>query len=173
MALIRGYIAASVDGYIASDSGDVDWLEPFNAVDYGYERFIGEIRTVVLGRKTYDQCLELSTSWVYPGKRALVVTSRPIEDPPSGVAPWTDGIPKLVQHLRALEDGDVWIVGGAQLQTALFELDALDRLELFIIPVLLGSGVALFPAMTKSKTLSLVACEAFDMGVVRVDYRLR
>ena len=70
-------------------------------------------------------------------------------------------------------DGDVWIVGGAQLQTALFELDALDRLELFIIPVLLGSGVGLFPAMTKSKTLSLVACEAFDMGVVRVDYRLR
>lgn len=172
MASIRGYIAASVDGFIADDDGGVDWLESFNVVDCGYERFINDIRTVVMGRKTYDQSLELSPNWAYPGKRALVVTSRPIERLPSGVAPWTDGIINLVQHLRDLDDGDVWVVGGSQLQSALFELDAMERLELFIIPVLLGGGIPLFLAAAKFKALSLEASEQFDMGVVRLDYRL-
>ena len=62
-------MATRVDGYIADSQDDVDWLEPFNAVDYGYERFIKEIRTVVLGRKTYEQTRGFGTAWVSTGKR--------------------------------------------------------------------------------------------------------
>jgi hypothetical protein len=40
MGSIRRYVAASVDGYIADTEGDVGWLQPFEAVEYGYERLI-------------------------------------------------------------------------------------------------------------------------------------
>ena len=165
-------MAASVDGYIADADGGVGWLDPFNAVDFGYERFISGIRTIVMGRKTYDQVRAFGPDWVYAGKRALIVTSMPIVDPPPDATPWTDGIDALVRHLRALDDGDVWVVGGSQLQSALFDSDAIDRLELFVIPVLLGNGVPLFSPLERFKALSLAASEPFDMGVVRLDYRI-
>jgi len=172
MASIRGYMAASVDGYIADAAGGVDWLEPFNAVDVGYARFIAGIGTVVMGRTTYDQCIGFGAEWVYAGKRGLVVTSRALSDPPADVAAWRDGIGALVQELRAIDDGDVWIVGGAMLQSAFIEQGALDRLELFVMPLLLGSGVPLFRSMAQSQALSLDAVEQFDMDIARLDYRM-
>lgn len=173
MASIRGYMAASLDGYIADRDGGVAWLDPFNAVDCGFERFFGEIRTVVMGRATYDQTRGFSADWVYAGKRGIVVTSKPLLDPPTDVVPWTSGIADLIQHLRGLNDGDVWIVGGSQLQCALLEHDALDRLELFLIPVLLGGGVPLFRPGARTAAWQLDAVESFDLGLVRLDYNLR
>lgn len=164
-------MAASVDGYIADKDGGVGWLDPFNAVDFGYQQFFSEIGTVVMGRKTYDQAREFGPEWVYAGKRAIVVTSKPIENSPPDITSWANSIADLVRHLRQLDDGDVWIVGGSQLQSALFDLDAIDQLELFLIPVLLGNGVPLFCETGRFQTLSLSANERFDMGVVRLDYR--
>ena len=117
-----------MDGCIANKEGGVGWPEPFEAVDYGYKRFISGIRTVVMGRKTCDQARGLGPDWVYAGKHGMVVASSPLADSPPDVAPWTDGIADLVRHLRKLDDGDVWIVGGSRLQPALLNLGAFDRL---------------------------------------------
>jgi len=40
VAQIRGYIAASVDGFIADADHGVGWLDDFDGADFGYERFI-------------------------------------------------------------------------------------------------------------------------------------
>ncbi len=171
MALIRGYMAAIIDGYIANSEGAVSWLDPFNAVDCIYTQFTRTIRTVVLGRKTYEQICGFSSDWVYRGKRAVVVTSNTLTDPPPDVAAWTHGIADLIQYLRTLDDGDVWIIGGSQLQSAMLKLGAIDRLELFVIPVLLGTGIPLFPSNEQLTTLSLHAVDQFDRGIVKLDFR--
>ena len=49
------YIAASVDGYIAPADGAIEWLAPYETLDYGYDDFIADIDTVVMGRLTYQQ----------------------------------------------------------------------------------------------------------------------
>ncbi len=172
MTVIRGYMAASADGYIADRDGGVGWLDPFNGLDYGYTAFIAQIRTVVMGRATYDQARGFGPDWVYAGKRGIVVTSSSLHDAPADVTAWHDDLPGLAAHLRALDDGDVWIVGGSQLQSALIEIGALDRLELFYMPVLLGNGVPLFRAGKDIRALQLEAAEPFENGVVRLDYRL-
>lgn len=64
-------MATRVDGYIADSQDGVDWLEPFNAVDYGYERFIKEIRIVVLGRKTMNKREVLEQPGCLPENAAL------------------------------------------------------------------------------------------------------
>lgn len=56
------YIASSLDGYIATLDGEVDWL--FTDRGYGYEDFFARINTVLMGRKTYSQVLEFGE---YPG----------------------------------------------------------------------------------------------------------
>ncbi|MCS0501449.1 dihydrofolate reductase family protein [Ancylobacter mangrovi] len=172
---IQGYMAASLDGYIADRDGGIGWLAPFDEVDAGYAGFIAGIDTVVMGRTTYDQVLlmgrESGAGWFYEGKRALILTSRPLGDAPAGVSAWTDDVPRLIAHLRARE-GNSWIVGGAALQAAFIEAGALDRLDLFIIPVLLGDGVPLFPKSDRPpRSLALESSAALGKGMVHLAYR--
>lgn len=170
MARIRGYMAASLDGFIADRDGGVDWLEPYNSPDFGYEAFVEDITTIVMERKSYEQVRAFGPDWTYKGKRCLVVTSREIDDLPDDITCWTKGITELVDHLRGLKGGDVWCLGGAQLQSNLIALNALDSLELFIIPVLLGQGVAMFTDSDHVKTVNMQTLQPFDNGVVRLRY---
>ena len=173
MATIRGYIAASLDGYIATADGGVDWLEKYGDVGGGelsYGRFIAGIRTVVMGRATYDAIAGFDVDWPYGGQRAIVVTSRPIDRPVGPVESWSDGVDALVDYLRALDDGDVWIVGGGKLQQAIIERGALDSLALFIVPELLGGGLPLFPPNGFARPVRLVSSETLKAGFVRMLY---
>jgi len=173
MAVIRGYIAASLDGCVADANDGLDWLAPYARVDGGYRDFINQVGTVVMGRRTHDQIPSLGIGWPYAGKRALVVTSGRGASVHAGARFWTDGLPALVEHLRDMDDGDVWVAGGAMLLAAMIEAGALDRLELLVAPLLLGRGPRLFPAATgRLKGMTLNRAEALDRGMVRLDYGL-
>lgn len=71
------YIATSVEGYIATPDGGVDWLAAIytGAEDYGYDRFCAGIDALVMGRKTDEQILTFG-DWPYPGKPAYVRSQR-------------------------------------------------------------------------------------------------
>jgi len=168
MARIHLYVAASLDGYIATPDGGVAWLEPFNGHDYGYKDFLAGIDTVVFGRATYDQCLTFGT-WPYPGKRSIVLSSRELGEAPDGVERWTGTVPDLVKELRGTER-DVWIIGGALTQRAFLDLEAVDRMELFVMPVLLGDGVPLWPKTTMRETVILEDATRMEGDVVRLTY---
>lgn len=114
MARILGYIAASLDGFIAAPDDNLDWLFKYDGMDLGehdYRAFLKRIRTVVMGRGTYDFLANDPAPWAYDEQRAIVVTSRPIPDP-KGVLETRDDVDSLIAELRRLEDGDVWMLGG-------------------------------------------------------------
>ena len=171
MAVIRGYIAASLDGYIADREGGIDWLKPYEALDLGYGDFIDSVSVTVMGRSTYEQILSLGGGWPYERQHTIVVTSRRLKGAPPHITAWNRGIPALAGHLRALKSGDVWIVGGAMLQSALADLGALDRLELFVMPVLLGKGLPLFRRLVHQRHVTLVSAQRLAGGVAKLDYR--
>lgn len=77
--MIRGYMAMSADGYIADAGGGVGWLEPFEDVDYGYDAFLGEIETVVMGRRTYEQIEGFGLGWPYGHREGIVLSSGGLE----------------------------------------------------------------------------------------------
>ncbi len=167
-------MAMSLDGYIADVNGGYGFLNRYDGVDYGFDGFIGEIGTCVFGRATWDQAVAVPDGLsFFKGKRFVVVTSRPLAGAPAEVEVWNRGVgPELVAHLRALTDGDVWIVGGGKLQAAFFEMDAIDRMEACVIPVLLGDGIPMFPkAAPQERWLELAHVRRFDKGGVILDYR--
>lgn len=168
---IVGYIAASLDSYIATPDGGIGWLDPFNEVDAGYPEFIAGIGTVVLGRRTYDQVLGFPGAWSYAGKRSIVVTSRPLgDDAPAGAEAWHAGVPALVEHLRGQEGEPAWVIGGAAIQTEFIERGAFDHLDLFVIPVLLGDGIPLFPKSALRRGVTLASTASLGKGMVRLSY---
>ena len=148
MARIVGYIAASLDGFIADPQESLDWLDQAAAAaesgEHDYANFIKHIRTVVMGRTTYDWLIRAGVAWPYNEQRSIVVTSRPIDNPPAAVET-RDDIEALVAALRALDDGDVWMAGGGRLQMAFMERGALDEIEIYIASAIIGGGYPLFP----------------------------
>lgn len=174
MATIRGYMGVSVDGYIASSDGSLDWLRKYDGVDFGahaYDRFIRDIRTVVMGRDTYEVVRGFGEGWHYGDQRAIVVTSRPLADPIGPLEVWSHGVAPLVERLRARDDGDVWIIGGGKLQQAFIAAGAFDRLELFIVPEIVGGGLPTFPPNGFSRSVTLAEASALAAGVAYLDYR--
>lgn len=172
MARIVGYIAASLDGFVVDVEGSLDWLFKYNDMDLGehdYRHFIKGIRTVVMGRGTYDW-IAAEQDWAYGEQRAFVVTSRPIESP-IGTLETRSDVDALIAELRALDDGNVWMVGGGQLQMAFMERGALDELEIYVIPEIIGGGLPLFPATGLRASPELISAKALDIGCVRLHYR--
>lgn len=169
MPLIRVYIAQSLDGYIATPEGGIDWLRPFDNVDYGYAAFTREIGTVVMGRASYDLARSFG-EWPYDNMRSLVITSRPLDDAPPTVARVGADIPRLVTALRAAGGKDVWIMGGAQTINAFLAAEAIDRIDLFTVPTLLGRGIRLFDDTRPEQGLRLLSSQTYDKGLARLSY---
>lgn len=173
MARILGYIASSLDGFIATDDHNLDWLFRYNDMDLGehdYELFIKRIRTVVMGRGTYNFIANDPAPWSYGNQRVLVVTSSPI-DRPKGKLEVRSDVDALIAELRVLKDGDVWMLGGGQLQMTFLEKGALDEIEIYLIPELLGGGRPLFPATGHRDSPKLISAQPMDRGCVRLHYR--
>ena len=174
MARIVGYIAASLDGFVAATDDSLDWPFAYNDMDlgeHGYEAFIGRIRTVVMGRATYDYVARSGAPWPYAAQRVIVVTSRPI-DTPCGPLETRSDVDALIAELRSLTDGDVWMVGGGQLQMAFMERAALDEIEIYVMPELIGGGPPLFPPTGLRASPRLISAKALDRGCVRLHYAL-
>lgn len=172
MARILGYIAASLDGYIATADHNLDWLFKYDGGDLGehdYRDFLKRMRTVVMGRGTYNFIANDPSPWAYGEQRTIVVTSRPIDNPKGAIALRSD-VDALVGELRALDDGDVWMLGGGQLQMAFLQRGALDEIEIYVIPEMLGGGYPLFPPTGFRTSPTLISAKTLDRGCVRLHY---
>ncbi|MFN3403017.1 MAG: hypothetical protein ACK40G_02910 [Cytophagaceae bacterium] len=60
------YIAMSLDGFIAKDEDNLDFLSvaEWPGEDYGYASFQKEVDTLIWGRKTYDKVLSLVSNFL-------------------------------------------------------------------------------------------------------------
>ena len=66
--------------------------------------------------------------------------------------------------------GDVHLGGGPRTIQALQEIGALDRLELVVLPILLGDGLPLTPPGSPQSSLRLESHRAFADGTIEHVY---
>lgn len=123
-----------------------------------------------MGRTTYDWLIGSGAAWPYAEQRPIVVTSRPIVDPPASIETRTD-IDALVTELRALEDGDVWMVGGGRVQMAFIARGALDEVDIYIASSMIGGGYPLFPPTGFGASPKLLSAKSLGGGMARLHYR--
>ncbi|WP_367875322.1 dihydrofolate reductase family protein [Luteolibacter sp. Populi] len=173
MARILGYVATSLDGFIATADESLQWLftrGDMELGEYDYNLFIKRIRTVVMGRTTYDWIANDPNPWAYGDQRVIVVTSRPISDP-KGVLETRSDVDALIAELRALDDGDVWMLGGGKLQMAFMERGALDEIEIYLISSIIGGGYPLFPPTGFNASPTLLSAQSLGGGGARLHYK--
>ena len=167
------FIATSLDGYIAKDNDNLDFLKLVEkeGEDYGYAEFTANIDTIILGRKTYDWVLrEIGTSHYENGDRDVYVITRSPR-PDSGRTKFYSGsLTGLIQQLRSQNGKDIYCDGGAEIVNELIKSDLIDEYIISIVPVLLGSGVRLFKSERPEQVLELVETKTFDTGLTQLRY---
>ena len=168
------YIAVSLDGYIADEDGDVHWLEAFEKDDYGYEEFIRSIGSVLMGRVTCDQIISFG-EWPYKDIPTLVWSGSKVEDLPGGARSWSENMEETIAWLKEQAgDKDIWVLGGGLTIQTLLSAGMIDRMELFVIPVLLGGGIRLFGEEgSEPQLLKLEHVQPYANGVVQLTYKMR
>lgn len=67
------FIAMSLDGYIAKEDGNIDFLSIVDTPeeDFGYNSFLQNIDTVIWGRKTFDKVLSFGHNIPYKRQGCL------------------------------------------------------------------------------------------------------
>ncbi len=170
MPRVRFYVATSLDGFIADREGGVDWLAPYDARLYGYDKFLAETGALVMGRRTFELINAIGDDWPYPGKPVYVLSSHPLTNLPAGVVPTDLGLMGTLQMASEKTAKDIWIVGGAYTMQAALDENLVDMIEIFLVPVLLGAGLSLLNELKNSHTLTFDGIEAYPDGVVKLRY---
>lgn len=174
MRPVRYNVAASLDGYIAGPNGEYDWIPMEPAIDF--DALFRNVDTVLLGRRSYELVLHEPTAPPWPRGARVFVFSRTLRaaDHPE-VTVVAEDAAGVVARLRAEPTGgDIWLFGGGALFGSLLAAGQVDRVEVTIIPILLGGGVPLLPPELAARVpLALQHVERFPSGQVSLHYAVK
>jgi dihydrofolate reductase len=154
MSLTQYFVAASADGFIATEDDDLDWLTSLDSGPAGadnqnpYESFMSQVGAVAMGATTYEWVLEHDPGpWGF-SQPCWVFTHRdlPLAEGGGEIRLTDAAVPDVHADMVRVAGGmNVWLVGGGELVGRFLDEDLLDELWLTITPVLLGSGKPLLP----------------------------
>ena len=145
------YIATSLDGFIARENGELDWLPGSDGVshsdaeDYGFAAFLDSVDALVMGRKTFEMVASFG-QWPYGEKKVFVFTNilDKVPDSLAGKMELRSGsIADLYNELKRSGLKKLYVDGGKTIQGFL-SLGLIDEITISRIPVLIGSGIPLF-----------------------------
>ena len=167
------YVATSIDGFIATPSGGVDWLDPFNTPDddHGYREFEASVDVILMGSRTYEVSKALG-GFDYVKKPCWVFSSR-ITEAPEPTAELTTETPEAAVARLSATHERAWLMGGGDLASSFQRAGLISEYRIFVAPVLLGSGIPLFGKSGGAGSVDLVSAPSYPSGLVELRYARR
>jgi dihydrofolate reductase len=182
MGLIYTAIA-SLDGYVADRAGSFDRFTPDDEVHRSVNELERTVGTMLLGRRMYDVLVAWETMDTTAQPEAIrdfaaiwhasdkVVYSRTLDTPASArTRIERDFEPDAIRGMKASAERDLSI-GGPELAGHALRAGLVDRIHLFLNPIVVGGGTRALPGDVEIP-LALVDEQRFGNGVVRLSYRV-
>jgi dihydrofolate reductase len=186
MTLVRYYAAQTLDGYIAESDDNLDWLLKYegsfegadsDADQAGYDAFYEGIGALVMGSVTYEWVLDKIDEWAYAGKPCWVLSSRELAKPEGegvDVRVVSGEVPESIgEMIDSAGERDLWIVGGGNVASQFADHGLLDRVEVTVVPVVLGEGKPLFDRRLPGGPMQLLSRTTHSSGMVGLTYEVR
>jgi len=179
------FIATSADGYIATKSGDVDWLEKVGKADaemgefsdMGFNNYASSIDCMIMGRKCMEKISSFNLTpeqWPY-GDIPIFVLSNTLKEAPENlkgkVEMYSGEVPVLISQLEREGFQHAYIDGGATI-TSFLNLKLINEMIITRAPVLLGDGISLFGKIKSPIKLEDSQAEAYPNDFIQIKYKV-
>ena len=113
------FIATSLDGFIAREDGNLDWLDAANQTvtpgeDCGYGSFIKDVDMLIMGRKSFEKVLSFGIDWPYANLPVIVLSRSNVEIPsslPDSVSSSSESPKALLKRLESTGTRHVYLNG--------------------------------------------------------------
>ena len=180
------FIACSADGYIATDEGDVDWLETAGKkdvdlgddADMGFAHYMASVDCMIIGRKTMEKIASFNLApeqWPY-GRTRIIALSHTLREVPGSlqgkVEIYSGAIGVLISRLEEAGFKHAYVDGGSTI-TAFINLGLVDEMTITLAPVLLGSGIPLFGRIDKPIVLENAQATVYPNDFITIRYQVR
>lgn len=176
-------MSVSLDGYVETVDGGLDWSEPSEEVHTFINDQQAGVDAYLYGRRLYElmqrywptadedpaappYVVEFARIWRDMPK---VVFSATLDRVEGNARLVRDGVAQEVTALKAQPGRDL-AVGGASLAGSLMRLGLVDEYRLFVVPTILGGGKPLFPPLERRIDVRLTRSRTFDSGVQYLHY---
>jgi len=160
-------VATSLDGFIAGPKGEFDWIIQDPTIDFG-EIFAG-FDTLVMGRRSYELMLREGRSPREFGMNVFVASTTLDPARHHDVNIVAADLARIVAGLKDASGKDIWLFGGGTTFRSLLDAGLVDRVDVSIIPVLLGGGIPLVPE-GRRWPLRFKDSRTFPSGIVSLAY---
>ncbi|MEC3915067.1 dihydrofolate reductase family protein [Nocardia sp. CDC160] len=189
MRKLTYYVAATIDGFIATDDGSVDFFPvggdhgPAIIAQYpetlptkvrqvlGVDKPCQNFDTVIMGRKTHDFGVRTGTSSPYAHLRQYVVSTTLPENPAPDVELISENALERVRELKREKGLGIWLCGGGELAQTL--MPEIDQVFLKLYPIVLGHGRPLFGSgshLPEPSRFRVITSRVFEDGVAFIKY---
>jgi dihydrofolate reductase len=173
---------ASLDGYVADDTGGFGWAAPDEDVHAFINDLERPIATYLYGRRMYevmavwetmDATSEVGADFAQLWRAAdKIVFSRTLERTTTPRTRLERAFePEAIRALKARSDRDI-TVGGAELAGQALQAGLVDECHLFLAPVVVGGGTRALPDCVRLD-LDLRDERRFAGGMVHLHYLVR
>ena len=168
------FVGTSVDGFLARLDGALDFLSAgeTEGAPTGFEEFLASVDAIVMGRNTWDVVLPMP-AWPYGATPVFVLSHRDLPATPAGAAvERISGEPReVVAALGARGFRHLYVDGGATIQ-AFLRAGLVGNLTVTSVPVLIGSGIALFGRLDADLPLRHLSTRVLPGGAVQSVYEI-
>jgi dihydrofolate reductase len=173
----------SVDGFIEDREGRIDWTTPDEEIHRHFNALERDTVLHFCGRKLYEimefwrtaeqtQSLhdyEIEFARLYLSKPNIVF-SKTLEKVAPGDTLVRDINVDYIKHQKKLP-GKYISIGGADLAGTFMQLNLIDEIRLYMLPIVLGGGKPMFHSQQHKLNMKLVENKAFESGMVLLRYQ--
>jgi len=161
--------AMSLDGYIAGPDGQYDWIVMDPDIDFA--ALAARFDTYLIGRKTFDAMRGMGGGGQSTSGVRNIVFSRTLKQADHPSVTISADAERVVAELRTKPGKDIALFGGGELFRSLLAAGLVDRVEVSLIPVLLGGGIPFLPAPAARATLKLRRQRLYEKtGTLGLEY---
>jgi dihydrofolate reductase len=170
MRLVRYGGAMSLDGDIAGPHGEYDWI--VQDPERGFAATMAELDTFLIGRKTFEAMVK-ATQAKPPKDVEYIVFSKTLKAGDYPLVRMEREPEPVVRELLEKPGKDIALFGGGELFRSLLKAQLVDRVEVSVVPVLLGGGIPLLPPLADRAKLKLLKHRLYaKTGAMQLEYKI-
>ncbi|MBP5535025.1 MAG: dihydrofolate reductase [Alphaproteobacteria bacterium] len=160
MSKVILHICTSIDGFIADEDGNSDFVFDAQKSDPEFEGFYNSINSVIIGRKTYDYLKDKQPK-LFKEKDVFVITHY-LRQKEKNVTFVHENIMGCVKALKKDSKKNIWVLGGSEIVNILLKEKLIDEVVITTAPLVLGTGIRLFKEDNPCIKAKLKSTQTFD-----------